>query len=587
MGKSFIYKFFYFSFFLFVIGSSFFFFIIYESHNLFLIDNEALFLKKNYVYGKDNEFLFEFYNKKIDNTFFNEIPIHCVQAFISKEDSGFFKHRGLSFKAILRAFWVNLKSFKFVQGGSTITQQMIKLKRGNLKKTWNRKLLEQIMALAVESFFTKEEIFQEYLRILYFGNGIFGIKDASKKFWNKKPSELNVLESATLAGIIQSPEYFNPQKNYSNCLKKRNFVLRRMFEDGYLKKDEYEKFLNEPLIINYYDESYKDEQILFSLEGFFEKNYQKYLNNESVFYTTFDKNLQEIVSRIFYKNIKELKNKNKNIEGGCILVDLETNEIRAIVEGYDNKKFPYLHSTKIKRQIGSLIKPLIFYYAFLNGDDKNTIYNDSPLEEDFKWNPNNFNKKFYGDISIEKAFIESNNIVPVRILKKYGIKSFLNFLKNFSIFSDLKEYYSIALGCLESNPFDMYSFIKFLHDGSIDKPYFCRKVNGKNGNLFYKKNEEINNDKIYFQENKANEIKKIMFKLGERIKKVLKINFDKPVFVKTGTTNGAKNCWFMGSDGKYALIVYVGCDNQENLWKKNITSLRSATKIGISIFEKI
>ena len=131
-------------------------FIFYKSSLLFIPEKDILSLKKNYVYDDNGELIFEFFNNKIDNIYFNELPIHTIQAFIAKEDSNFFKHRGISLSAIIRSLIINIKSRKFLQGGSTITQQMIKLKRGNLKKTFGRKIIEQFLALAIESKFTKE-----------------------------------------------------------------------------------------------------------------------------------------------------------------------------------------------------------------------------------------------------------------------------------------------------------------------------------------------------------------------------------------------------------------------------------------------
>jgi membrane peptidoglycan carboxypeptidase len=566
---------------------SFFSFFFYYSPLDFFKKKYETESKKIYIFSNKNEILLnQFFDNK-DNIYFNEIPSHVINAFISKEDSSFFKHRGISIHGIIRATIKNILSGKFLSGAgaSTITQQTIKLFNGNLKKTVQRKLYDQIMALIIESRCSKEEIFQEYMRIIYFGCGIFGITNASKKFWNKKPYELTIEEGATLAGIIQRPEYYNPFKNYDLCIKQRNFVLKRMLIEKHISKIQYETLIKKPLILNPSNE-YKDNQnILISIFDKIDLKKLKNFNTDIYIYTTIDKDIQKKTSQIFHKNINTILKRCNFIDGAITVIDIKNGEVLAIIQGYSPKTNGICRATNLWRQVGSTIKPLIYYYAYMNGDDENTYYEDTPLEESFYWHPLNFTKKFSGQKTTADALFESNNIVPIKILLKHGLKNFNELVNKTKCFKSENIYLSAALGCINSNTFNLSAYAaSFSNNGKIYKPFFIKKIKNDFGGIIYKdQSEEILN----LENEKIEKVKKTMLKIGEKLKIINNIKYSKPIYAKTGTSNETRISLFIGSNDKYAVAVYLGADDYTALNKFNISSDRDASRIGLEILSNI
>lgn len=554
----------------------------------FFIYNYKIPLKKNL--NNNIYYIFDingncFKNIENDYCYLKELNSNIINAFISAEDSTFFDHRGISLKGIIRSIFINIKNLKFSQGASTITQQYIKLSDGNLKKTLIRKIKEQIKAILIETHYSKEEILQEYLNILYFGNGIYGIKKAAKEFWRSDLKDLSISQSAALAGIIQSPERFNPFKNTDLCLKRRNIILKRMLNNKYINEKEYNLALNEDLKINPNYDLNEKNFLVNLIENFFEKNLKDKDKKKYYIQSTFDFDLQKICFIEFKKVLNNLRNKVFNLEGALILIENSTGEIRACINGFSPDKNK-IRAFDMNRQVGSIIKPLIAYYAFLNKDTPESIYSDTPIDEIKNWNPRNNNRIFSGDMSIRRAIVESNNIVPIRILIKYGVENFNNIIKNTNLIRSPGPYYSLALGCCESTVLEMAMIINSINtNGKIKNSFFISKIRDESQNLIFK-NKENNLIDLFDSEN-INIVNNILKDSAKRICKKLNKKYIEGLIAKTGTTNDSRTCWFIASNNKYSIALYLGTDYENNLSKYKISSLRHSAEIGLNILLKI
>lgn len=559
----------------------FFLFFFYDSSFKFLRKNKCNFFS---VYDINKEILYNF-NHSVE---YGKLPKNLINAFIAIEDTQFFSHYGFSVKSIIRSFWKNIKERQFVQGGSTITQQYIKLYNGDLSKTITRKIKDFLLSILIEFYYTKEEIFELYCNILYFGKNIYGVANCSRILFNKNYEDLSLSECALIAGIVQRPEYFNPIKHYNTGIKKRNLVLKSMLRENFISKKEYESTIKENNII--YQDNYFDfgKSIIQSIEKKI-INLNLSLQNEYTIFTTIEKNIQKISVALFNKSMNALKKISPAIEGALIITEYKTGKIIAFINGYNlfkntNKVFEW------ERQLGSIIKPYVIYFALINGDTVSTEYTDSPLEDKFKWNPNNCNKKFKGLMTIENALISSNNIVPIRILDKYGSKKFSYLLKNF--FTTVPPYLSLALGCIQATPLIAITlFNTLLNEGEKKIPYFIEKIIKKSGGICYEnyedENTDLSNNNHILESSATKEVKKILQKIGNSLAKKYNFQFNNPIYAKTGTTNDAISCWFTCADEKYSIAIVIGTDSNEKLSQHGISSIKKVAPLGLHILHEI
>lgn len=531
-----------------------------------------------YIYDKNNNLIKNYYNI-IE---YNKIPQNLIHAFISIEDTEFFTHHGFSIKSIIRSFLQNIKKKSFAQGGSTITQQYVKLYNGDLKKTFSRKIKELCISIILELCYTKEEIFQSYCNILYFGKNIIGISECSRILFNKNYSDLTLGECAMMAGIVQRPEYYNPIKNKEAAINRKNLVLKTMLRENYINKTQYEQALLENIII--FDNFFNcNKSIYQSIEaGMAELDLS--LNHEYIILTSFDIQIQDKATALFNEHIIQLKKQCPDIEGAIIISNYHTGKIISIINGFNLHK-NYNRVFNWKRQIGSIIKPYIMYYALLNGDSLETTYNDQPLESIFKWNPNNNTKKFKGEITISDALFQSNNIVPIRIIFKYGITNFISLIQPFFNIK-IPPYLSLSLGCIESSVFEIADiFNTFLNNGKKQNLTYIEKIIKKSGGIIYE--NKITEPYEYFKQKESENIKLILKKIGYYMTEKNKIKLNSKIYAKTGTTNNAVSCWFICANDNYSVIICLGTENNIKLSQYNIKSINSAAPLGLKILQEI
>ncbi len=514
---------------------------------------------------------------------FDLMPEHLTEAFLSAEDWHFYAHYGISWKGILRSLLINLYHGTKKQGASTITQQLVKMLFFDLKKTFTRKLKEQLYAIIIEQQFTKQQILEIYLNHVYFGCGIYGVQAAAQAFWKKSVAELSIGEAATLAGIIRAPGRYCPLMHLAACEQRRNIVLRLMRNREVIAQEVYEEAVECPLHvcerINQSCAPHLKEYIRLFLEKLVSKK-QLYAGGLTV-QTTINRKMQCIAEQEFQKQINHLKKElNKPVDGGFFAFDVQTGAIRAVVGGADSKQSLFNRAYQAKRQMGSVFKPVVYAAALEKGMNFSDVEIDEPIEvvqDSTSWFPNNFDKKFNGVLTRAYALSRSNNIVTIKTMLDTGIKQVIAMAERCKLPGPFHPYPSLALGCTDATLIQAGAMINiYANNGIYVEPYVIAWVKDSSGNRIYKhtfQQERVISSRV------ASQVAKVLMLGLKRVHKWFADRwFEGEALSKTGTTNDSRTCWYIGSTPALTTAVYVGCDDNQSMGK-NIYPVRTAFPI--------
>jgi len=517
----------------------------------------------------------------------DRMPKHLINALIAVEDWKFFYHCGLSFKGIIRAILKDIYYGRRVEGASTITQQLVRLLFFDAKKTFKRKIKEQIYTLLVEWQFSKEQILETYLNHVCFGRGVYGVQAACKRFWGKDVSEVSLDEAAVLAGNIQRPEKFWPFRYPLSAQRRRNTVLFQMKKLGYITKQEFEQAKALPVSVKKVKKSsiapYLKEHIrrfLMELVG----KAQLYTGG-LVVKTTLNCEIQKHADISFAEQIQKLKNKySPNVEGGLISMDVSTGEIKALIGGSDFYKSQFNRAFQAKRQMGSIFKPILYSSALYKGLSFIDTKVDEPIKVDVNgsfWSPNNAYRKFDGEMTLALALSISNNVIAVKTLLDVGVDEVIDLAKKFRLNCTLNPYPSIALGCLDITLKEATAmFNVFANNGVYVEPHCIKWVKDKLGQKIFKCSVD---EEVIIEPRISGQVSKVL-QLGlQRIKKYFPQKWvDCEAISKTGTTNDSRVCWFVGSTPTLTTGVYIGRDDNKSMGE-NVYPLRTAFPIWMGL----
>lgn len=467
-----------------LIGVAFYISSIYVSARAMPLNKETLsspyislqvFDSENKPIKEDNEI-----NKEVVNI--SNISDSTKNAFISIEDKSFYNHHGVNYKRIFKAMINNLKARSLKEGASTITQQLVKNTQLTSEKTFERKIKEIALAQRLEKNYTKDEILELYLNVIYFGNNCYGIENASNYYFSKDAKDLSLEESAMLAGLIKSPAKYSPIKNYDNALSRRNLVLKEMYQDKCISASEYNLAKNSPINLNINNQpknklnSYSQASIDEAEEVLGIPARQIALKGYKI-YTYQNSEKQEALD-------EALKKQNISSDYAGIVID---NEGHSIVAYNGNSIFKILDA---KRQPGSCIKPILVYGPALNED---IIYPCSQLLDEkttiSDYTPKNVGGVYRGYVSARDALSKSINIPAVKVLSYVGIDKAKAYAEHMGIEFDAKDdSYTLALGGMTYgvNIKDLAgAYSSFANNGSYSKPRFISFITDKNNKLIY------------------------------------------------------------------------------------------------------
>jgi penicillin-binding protein 1A len=499
---------------------------------------------------------------------YHQIPQSLINAFLAAEDRDFFNHSGISWRGILRSALVNIRHRKIAQGASTITQQLIKLMFLDSKRTYSRKIKEQLFSIMLERQYSKEHIFKTYVNYVYFGCGIYGIESAAQRFWGVSAAQLSIAQSASLASIVRSPRMYCPLINPEAHLSRRNLVLKLMYEQQFINEQEYHAAINEEL--NLVQEAshyglYVKESIRQQLEDLLGKRnlYQGGLRIQ----TTIDSDIQRSSERYFQEHFDELsKQMGKDIQGAMVILDHATGEIKAMIGGTNFKKTPFNRALQSRRQMGSILKPLVYAQALIDGSSMLDLAIDQPVEIETGrsvWMPQNYHKRFEGSMTLARALTVSCNTIAAQLIQQVGPHKVAALARLAGISKAIHSYPSLALGCVDATTLEAASmFGVFAADGVRMRPYSIRWVKDQWGTTLY---HHTAIPVTVMPRLVAQQVASVMQNALARYARLHNIETSLFAHGKTGTTNESRTCWFCGSTARYTTALYVGLDSNESL----------------------
>ncbi len=529
------------------------------------------------------------------------VPKHLTDAIVTIEDIRFYEHFGIDPRSIARAIMANIKNVGVSQGGSTITQQLVKNMFLSHKRTFWRKINEAVMAVILDARYSKEEILEAYINEIYLGQrgsvGIFGFGEASHFYFSKEVSQLTLAESALLAGLIRSPNSYSPYVNINKSRTRRNLVLSKMMEKEKIANDEYKTALAEQIIMREYQ--IKDNDAPYFVDYVrkqLQENYpESVLTSEGLqIFTTLDPNLQRTGERALKNGLAELERKypslkrkeqDESLQGAILVIQPQTGYIKAMLGGRDYKITQFNRIAQAKRQPGSVFKPVVYLTALMpmpDGKPKFTpssIIDDSPITINFDnkdWSPQNYDKKYYGNITLRTALEKSLNVSTVKIAQEAGVDNIISTAKALGIASPLQNIPSIALGTIELTPLEIgVAYSTIANSGIRPVPISIKDVIDKDGNVIEKKGlemEQVVSPQATFV---LTHLLKGVIDNGTAMA-VRQAGFNKIAAGKTGTTSDYKDAWFVGYTPELLCLVWVGFDQSDVL---NLSGSQAALPI--------
>lgn len=448
-----------------------------------------------YLYDTKNELVFNDDKSWIS---LEDISPYLINATISTEDKYFYKHIGFDYLRIAKAIVTNIVKRDKSEGASTITQQYARNLFLNFEKTWKRKIDEALLACELEVHYTKDEILEGYLNTINYG-GVYGIEAASKYYFGKSAKDLTLAEATLLAGIPQSPSNYSPVKNYKKSKERQKIVLLMMKNNNKITNEEYNNALNTNLTILGKTEKKEVTSINYFKDSVLEE--LKKITNipEEItktgglkIYTTLDIEAQEDLEKAVYSYI----NDETKVQTAAIMMNPNTGGVIAMLGGNDYNKSQYNRATKSKRQVGSTMKPLLYYTALESGFTASSSFTSEKTTFTFSgdktYSPNNYNDTYANNpISMAAAISYSDNIYAVKTHLFLGENMLVNTAKRLGITSKLEEVPSLALGTEEISLLEMTtSYAAFANLGYKVEPHFIKKIEDSKGNILYENKEE-------------------------------------------------------------------------------------------------
>src|SRR4030043_1542038 len=559
------------------------------------------------IFSDEGDVIGEYFNEKRQVIFLDRVPSFLIQAFVAGEDARFSQHKGIDYLAILRALFRNIFSGEIVQGGSTITQQVVKSLLLSPEKSYTRKIREAILAYKIEKYLTKEEILFLYLNQIYLGHGAYGVAIAAENYFGKNVEELSIAEAALLAGLPQAPSKYSPHQNPQQAKKRQIYILNRMVEEGFISSDEAIKAIQSPYLIKSKVKPFVEKAPHFveHIRRYLEEKYGRdtlYKNGLQVF-TTVDLNYQKTAQEALESGLKELEKRQKfppaemplNLDGALICFDIETGYVKALVGGRDYKKSQFNRTIQARRQTGSAFKPIIYASALDKGYTPTSIIVDAPIVFEWgnkKWKPKNFEGKFSGPTTLRNALTQSINVVTVKIAQDIGVDYIRDYAKKLGISSPLYHELSMSLGTSSVSLFELTkAYAVFANQGRSFKPIFIKKILDRDGILL-----EENLPPFYFEEFSAEEqaiTPQTAFLITYLMEGVVQHgtgwrarSLGRPTAGKTGTTEQFLDAWFIGYTPELITGVWVGFDDEKSLGDDE-TGARAASPIWVAFMSKI
>jgi penicillin-binding protein 1A len=531
------------------------------------------------LYADDGTLFAELYVEKRVPIPLTEMPRHLRLAFVAIEDVRFYNHFGVDIRGIGRAFVRNVMKKGISEGASTITQQLARNLYLTPQKTYKRKIEEAILAIQIERTYSKDEILNMYLNLIYLGEGAHGVEAAAYTYFHKKAKDLTLEESAMLAALTKSPSRLSPYKNAARTVERRNLVLKKMYEAGFIDKTSYAKAVQTTLAIapfKAYEKKtgYFTDYVKQVLEEYVEHAQDVFTSGFNV-KTTMNLKMVQYAYEAIEKGMEAYRKRHPGApetpEVALVAMEVKTGELKVIVGGKDFSQSPYNRAVQAKRQPGSSFKPIIYLTALEQGFTPDSILRDSPLSytnpyTGVGWSPKNYRNEYHGDVTMRKALELSLNTATVRLLESVGLENVIDMAKQLHITSKFEPNLSLALGTTEVAPIELASaYATFARGGAYIQPISVRAITTMDGEERYR--EEAVEEPVVAPE--------VAYTLVDIMRGVIKQGTARaaakmPYYLagKTGTTDDFRDAWFIGFSPNLLCAVWVGFDKKTNLGAK-------------------
>ena len=493
----------------------------------------------------------------------NELPSYVPDAIISTEDRRFYAHFGFDIVAFTRAMLTNIFMGRYAQGGSTITQQVAKNLFLTSQKNIKRKTQELLLAFWLEHKFSKEQILTLYLNRVYLGAGTYGIEAASQKYFQKSSRDMNLLEAAIIAGMLKAPSRYNPIASAERAKARAKVVLQNMVNNDTLTERQMKYALTLPVGE---DKSYKVQGADYFADWVYREvnDYIGERDNDIYVYTTLDQKIQENAEKILREAV--LAAKNRNVSEGAVVVLNKSGEVKAMVGGIDYRKSQFNRAVTALRQPGSAFKPFVYLTALQNGWKREDRIDDVPLSIG-KWKPENYDKKYYGSVTLDEALMKSLNLATVNLSESLSRKDIIRTAKKMGISTPVENTPSLALGTFEVKVIDMATAYSAIANGGYATwPHAIKEIYTRDGYQLYQREADTENRIL-----DAGAVKDLTKMLEKVISQGTGRRAKIPGFAagKTGTTQDYRDAWFVGFTDRYVAAVWVG--NDDNSPMKGVT----------------
>ncbi len=541
------------------------------------------------LYASDGSLLIEYAEERRVFIDYADMPTRLVNAFIAAEDQNFWSHPGIDIQGIIRAVANNtMRSFgydKTLSGASTITQQVAKNFFLSSERTLSRKIKEAILALRLERSFSKEHILTLYLNQIFLGARAYGVGSAALMYFNKPVKDLTLAECAFLASLPKAPN------NRDRAVERRNYVLRRMVEEDFITQAEADAASAEALNINSGFTAQMEEDLQYFAEDVRRQLLgtlgRETLYNQGLYIkTTIVPELQRAASAALNKELDRFnQGRNEKLQGAIIAMNPHTGRILAMAGGRSFRESSFNRATQAYRQIGSTIKPFVYLAALERGMTPQTMILDAPIvgwrEDDTLWKPENYDKKFLGDVPLRLSLETSRNVPTVRLVEQIGTENAIEVAQRFGVYpSDMKNMnLSMALGSGETTLEKLVvGYSAFINGGHLIQPKMVDYIEDRYGRVFDGEKTQIiqwspdllppetNTDSVPLSDEQS------LYQMVSILQGAVERGTGKQARVsghtiagKTGTTNDVKDVWFVGFSKDLIAGVYLGFDTPKSL----------------------
>lgn len=502
----------------------------------------------------------------------DDISPDMKRAVLAMEDSAFYTHKGINPTGIARAFFANLQAGSTVQGGSTVTMQLVKNLFLTPERTISRKLVEVVLAMRIEQIFEKDEIFELYLNQVYWGHNTYGVETAAQSYFNKSAKDLTLAESAMMAGLIQAPESFSPFLDYPEAKKRQAIALNRMQQLQWASTEEVEAAREQPLVLGEIT-SFRSSQAPYVTEAVM-KELGEQFGEEAVakggmrIQTTIDLDLQQIaedtVADSYYRYFG---NGAYADQLALVAIDPRTHFVKALVGGVDHDASQFNRAVQSTRQPGSAFKPFVYYAAFASGKyTPDSTIEDSPVSypdgSSKPYKPRNYDGSFMGNITLRKALEVSRNVPAVKLGQTIGINRIVEIARTVGIESPMDPVISLPLGAVDLTPLELAgAYATFASYGWHSEPTLIVQVTDSRGNTILDNTPKPQLLLDPWASAALTDVLQGVISQGT----ATNAQIGRPAAGKTGTTDSQRDTWFVGYVPQLATAVWVGNDDNRPL----------------------